>query len=182
MEEKIIKSIYYIYIYPFHIRNIERSNLYRWYKLNWKKKLFNILLTSNKYKVNYKINLQSSREKLLFTRLTIKRKNVFNRLSIRHLKRSSTFSFFYRFFLMIWQTHRIQNPWKFQETSEQSEYSQKCLFANSSKEFPPDPWNHITNGFHGKHVSTADTKNRDKRDDFDWTHFCTETNSFVLNI
>lgn len=66
--------------------------------------------------MNYKINLQSSREKLLFTRLTIKRKNVFNnRISIYtpFLTKLNLFLFLSIFFLVIWQTHRkIQNPMK----------------------------------------------------------------------
>lgn len=152
-----------------------------------KKNYLNILPISNKYKVNFKINLQSSREKLLFTLLTIKKK-MFSTICLdlyAIFNKAQPFLFFYRFFsswydkLIAYRTHENS---KKARNSQNIVRSKQLSVRNSSKEFPPDPWNHITNGFHGKHVSTADTKNRDKRDDFDWTHFCTETNSFVLNI
>lgn len=137
--------------------------------------------------MNFKINLQSSKEKLLFTRLTIKRKNIFNNLDLYAIfNEAQPFLFFFIDFFSSWYDKLI--AYRTHENSKKARNSQNIVrskqlsVCNSSKEFPPDPWNHITNGFHGKHVLTADTKNRDKRDDFDWTHFCTETNSFVLNI
>lgn len=127
-------------------------------------------------------------EKLLFTRLTIKTK-CFQQLCLdlyAIFNEAQPFlSFFYRSFSSWYTKSSHTEPMKIRGelgTARILVRSKRLFFRNSSKEFPPDPWNHITNGFHGKHVSTADTKNRDKRDDFDWTHFCTETNSFVLNM